>query len=135
MKRTEDKREFEIRSRGRAGEQYVCDYLEAHGCTIAARNYSSRYGEIDIIAENEVRIIFVEVKTRTSRSMVGGFESITEAKLKKFTRTVADYLAKHNTDKQPRIDCAQVIVNGHDNSLVKIEYIKNAVEQANGYLF
>lgn len=127
-------RDFEIRSRGKLGERYVCDYLKAHGCTIAATNYSCRYGEIDIIAENEVRIIFVEVKTRTSSSMVGGFESITGAKLRKFTRTVAEYLTKHRTDKQPRIDCAQVIVDRRTNALIKIDYIKNAVEQTGTYL-
>ena len=78
--------------------------------------------------------MFVEVKTRTQRSMVGGFESITSTKLKRFTRTVADYLSKHSTDKQPRIDCAQVIVDERTNRLLSIEYIKNAVEQAAGYL-
>ena len=46
-------RDFEIRERGKLGEQYVCEYLRSRGCEIKAVNYSSRFGEIDIIAENE----------------------------------------------------------------------------------
>ncbi len=126
-------RDFEIRERGKLGEQYVCEYLRSRGCEIKAVNYSSRFGEIDIIAENEVRIIFVEVKTRTKESMTGGFESITPSKIRKFTKTVADYLMKNKAAKQPRIDCAQVIVDGGSNALVKIDYMKNAVEQAGEY--
>ena len=118
-------RKHDISERGKAGERYVCDYLEKHGCKIKSVNFSSRYGEIDIIAENEVRIIFVEVKTRTANSMVSGFESITRAKIRRFSKTVETYLMKYPTKKQPRIDCAQVIVS-EDNSLVKIDYLKNA---------
>ncbi len=123
-----ESREFEIRRRGKAGEEHVCRYLKDRGCTIRARNYSSRWGEVDIIAENEVRMIFVEVKTRTPDSLAGGFESITPSKIRKFTKTVMDYLMKHPTDKQPRIDCAQVIVDGKTNAVLKMDYIKNAVE-------
>ena len=126
-------REFEIRKRGKAGEGYVCDYLRSKGCSITAVNNSSRYGEIDVIAENEVRIIFVEVKTRTESSLAGGFESITRSKQRKISLTAADYLLKHPTNKQPRIDCAQVIVNGKTNELIRLEYIKNAIEQTGGY--
>ncbi|MBQ1546328.1 MAG: YraN family protein [Clostridia bacterium] len=124
-------RKHDIADRGKIGEKYVCDYLIKNQCKIAAVNYSSRYGEIDIIAENKTWIIFVEVKTRTQGSMVGGFESITRSKIQKITKTAAYYLMAHPTSKQRRIDCAQVIVNS-DNELVRIDYIKNAVLQTGG---
>lgn len=126
MKKTDDNRSFKIKDRGKLGELYVRKYLEQHGCTIVQMNYSSRWGEIDIIAENDVRIIFVEVKTTAEGSPVSGFERITPSKLRKFTLTVQQYLVSHPTDKQPRIDCAQVTVSAKDNSLVKIDYLKNA---------
>lgn len=129
----DDSRDFKIHRRGRLGEGYVCDYLKAHGCKIAATNYHSRFGEIDIIAENEVRVIFVEVKTRTRNSLAGGFESITPSKIKKITKTAAQYMLEHPCDKQIRIDCASVIVEPDTNKLVSISYIKNAVEQTGGY--
>ncbi len=123
-------REFRIGSRGKAGERYVCEYLEKRGCVICESNYRKRYGEIDIIAENEARLIFVEVKTRTKHSMVSGFESITPSKVKKIVKTAAAYLAERPTKKQIRFDCAQVIVEEKTNALIRIDYIKNAVEEA-----
>ena len=49
---------------GRAGEDYTADLLAAEGFRIVSRNFHSRFGEIDIIAENGQYIIFVAVKTR-----------------------------------------------------------------------
>lgn len=50
---------------GKAGEDYVAKYLKSKGFIILKRNWrDSRYGEIDIIAENRDYIVFVEVKTR-----------------------------------------------------------------------
>ena len=122
-----------LKERGKAGEKYICTYLAKNGYNIICTNYSSRYGEIDVIAENESVIAFVEVKTRKPNSLASGLESITSSKLKKFIKTAADYLAKHNTDKQPRIDCVQVIMSD-DNSVVDLKYIENAVDDWSGYL-
>lgn len=122
-----------IKAKGKVGEKYVCEYLKNKGYDIICTNYSSRFGEIDVIAENEKYIAFVEVKTRKQDSYVSGLESITGAKLKKFIRTAAAYLEKHTTDKQPRIDCVQLTA---DNSGVisEIKYIENAVEDWSKYL-
>ena len=50
--------------KGKLGEDVCAWYLEKHGYTVVARNVHSRYGEVDLIAENESYICFVEVKTR-----------------------------------------------------------------------
>ena len=57
---------------GDRGEDYTARYLEKQGFHIVERNWHSRYGEIDIIAENEKYLLFVEVKTRRAGSMVPG---------------------------------------------------------------
>ena len=57
---------------GDRGEDYTARYLEKQGFHIVERNWHSRYGEIDIIAENEEYLLFVEVKTRRAGSMVPG---------------------------------------------------------------
>ena len=49
---------------GDRGEDYTARYLEKQGFHIVERNWHSRYGEIDIIAENEEYLLFVEVKSR-----------------------------------------------------------------------
>lgn len=128
------KRDEKRKSRGKAGEQYVSGYLRDNGYDIACMNYSSRYGEIDVIAENEKYIAFIEVKTRKQGSVVSGLECINGAKIKKMIRTAADYLSKHNTKKQPRIDCAQVEVNNSSGEVANMVYIENAVDDWSGYL-
>ena len=50
---------------GKAGEDFVAKYLKSQGYIILKRNWrDSRYGELDIVAENHECIAFVEVKTR-----------------------------------------------------------------------
>lgn len=49
---------------GRRGETAVCSYLMERGYKILTRNYRIRGGEIDIIAQKEEILAFVEVKTR-----------------------------------------------------------------------
>ena len=61
-------------SRGKLGEDITADYLCKNGFEIVARNYHSRYGEIDIIAKNSEFIAFVEVKARNEKAL----ERITE---------------------------------------------------------
>ena len=55
---------------GVLGEDFTARYYEKLGYEIKEKNYHSRYGEIDVIAENEEYIVFVEVKTRKAGSMV-----------------------------------------------------------------
>ena len=49
---------------GKAGEDHIAAWLEKQGYEILARNFHSRYGEIDIIAKREPYIAFVEVKSQ-----------------------------------------------------------------------
>ena len=48
------------------GEALACEYLRGRGCRIVACNYRSRFGEIDVIAEDRKFLIFAEVKLRKS---------------------------------------------------------------------
>ena len=51
---------------GKKGETATIKYLKKHGALILERNYSTPFGEADIIAELDDQILFVEVKTRSS---------------------------------------------------------------------
>ena len=53
-------------TRGAWGEDYAAAYLRRHGYRILTRNYSCRFGEIDIIASDRHYVVFVEVKLRAS---------------------------------------------------------------------
>ena len=54
---------------GAQGESIAAAHLEASGLKIMARNFRTRYGEIDLIAEDGDTLVFVEVKTRRGGSL------------------------------------------------------------------
>ena len=58
---------------GSAGEKIAALYLEKKGYKILRRNFRVKGGEIDIIAENDDIISFVEVKSRSVHYISDGF--------------------------------------------------------------
>ena len=113
---------------GRQGEEKVAEYLRRHGYIILRRNWrNSRFGEIDIIAENRENIVFVEVKTRTNNSVVSGIEAVDAKKMQRTRNAAEVFMRKLSTDLPPRIDVAEVLVirdkNGKNKWMLK--YIKS----------
>jgi len=49
--------------KGRQGETLAAGFLEEKGYRILARNFRSRFGEVDIIAQKDETVVFVEVKS------------------------------------------------------------------------
>lgn len=113
---------------GREGERRVAEYLRKRGYIIVKRNYRDRYGEIDIIAESDTELVFVEVKTRTENSMVSGFEAITPQKQQRIYKTAGMFLQRINGDFIARFDAAEVTVYRKPDGSHgwKLRYIKNA---------
>ena len=113
---------------GSEGEKRVAEFLRRRGFSIIKRNYLCRYGEIDIIAENQEFLLFVEVKTRKEQSLVSGAQAVDAFKQKRILLTANDYIAKTESEKQPRLDIAEVTVyNKEDGNLgYRLNYIENA---------
>jgi putative endonuclease len=65
---------------GRFGEQLAVGHLEAAGLEILARNWRCREGELDIVARDGSELVFVEVKTRSSRAYGSPAEAVDRAK-------------------------------------------------------
>ncbi len=118
----------EAGSKGRNAELLVAAYLRKNGLIISKMNYRSRYGEIDIVAESDTRIYFVEVKLRGENYIVSPAEAVDSFKQQKIIKTAQDYIAKaHVEDLQPRFDVAEVfIVNENGKKHYRISYMKNA---------
>lgn len=95
---------------GNFGESFACRVLRKKGYKIVCRNYRKTFGEIDIIAENEDCIVFVEVKTRNENYMFEPIFAVTKDKQRKIIKTAQCYLAKYDMDKQPRFDIIEVVV-------------------------
>lgn len=120
-----NKREY-----GNRGEKRVCGYLESIGIKVKERNFNTRFGEIDIIAEDGDTIVFVEVKTRTNLNYGYPAESVTLKKQQKLVKTAKEYVLRNNlTDWDFRFDIAEVIKL---NNTYNVNLIKNAFEVNDG---
>lgn len=125
-----DRREIGMR-----GETVAAGYLESKGYRVAARNYHSRYGEIDIIAESGEYILFCEVKTRAENSLGTPAGAVDIRKQRKLIKTAVDYLMKNPSPLQPRFDVVEVITyKSGDFSHYRINHLENAFmpEDSNG---
>ncbi len=84
------------KTKGNKGENSAVNYLHELGYKILQTNYHSRYGEIDIIAQDRDTLVFVEVKNFKSQSLVSPYQSITKGKQAKIIKTARYYLMANN---------------------------------------
>ena len=102
------KRSFET---GRLGEKLAARYLRKKGYRILAKNYRTRYGEIDIVARDGGVLCFVEVKTRTSLEFGHGDEFIDRHKMRQIAGVAEAFASKHGLDDMSqRFDCVFVML-------------------------
>ena len=80
---------------GRFGEQAVCDYLVNNGYNIILRNFRNRYGEIDIIAENQEVLAFIEVKTRRAGTILAPRIAVNNKKQKTIIIVASMFLQQY----------------------------------------
>ena len=109
---------------GALGEDFAAKLYEKSGYTITARNYHSRYGEIDLIGENEATLCFVEVKTRNLTTLGTPAEAVDYRKQKKITLTAMKYLTEAECYKQPRFDVLELWQDG--SKIIRYNLIENA---------
>lgn len=111
---------------GNVGEEMAVKYLRKKGYKILERNFRCKIGEIDIIAEKDNVICFVEVKSRHSEKYGRPAESITDYKKRHITRTAEYYLLlKKYEDRDAQIDVIEILIN-LGNTL--INHIENAID-------
>lgn len=111
---------------GKRGEDLATAYLQEKGYKMLERNYRKQYAEIDIIALSPDNcLVFVEVKTRTSRTFGTPFEAITYRKLKPLTQAALYYQMTHkDLPRAMRIDAVAVEL-GKKGAVVSVEHIEN----------
>lgn len=111
---------------GRRGEAAAAEYLKQKGWRIIGMNYSCRFGEIDVIAENRRYLIFAEVKMRKNARFAEAKEFVTAAKQQRLTATAQLWLQSNPTEKQPRFDVIEIYGEGAE--IRRINHIENAFE-------
>jgi len=99
---------------GKRGEDLACEELERRGYAIIARRFRVRSGELDIVARDGATLVFVEVKTRTSREFGDAAEAVTRIKQLRMMRLAEEYLMRHHLQKCPcRFDVVSVHFDEH----------------------
>jgi putative endonuclease len=93
-------------ARGRRGEEVAAASLEAEGWAILERNYRSRLGEVDIIAEREGILAFIEVKTWEKTGSGELERAIGTDKRRRIVETAKIFLSRHRkyNDRSVRFD-------------------------------
>lgn len=109
---------------GNKGEQIASYYLERIGYKILDKNFRKRTGEIDLIAEDNEEIVFIEVKTRTNKNFGYPEESVDNKKLKKLI-TTANLWLEDKGEHMWRIDI--IAIETYINP-PKITHIKNITQ-------
>ena len=79
---------------GRLGEKLALTYLQDLGYKILSRNYRIRLGEVDIIAEDNGTLVFIEVKTRYGDSCGLPFEAVTPRKQRQLSKVALEYIGR-----------------------------------------
>ena len=114
---------------GDAGEDAAAEYVKRRGMRILERNYHSRHGEIDLIAQDGKTTVFLEVKTRQGQRFGPPEEAITPAKMRAMIYTATCYAKQKGLLEQPmRFDVAAVRMNQGECT---IDYYEN-VEMMQG---
>lgn len=117
---------------GRKGEALAAEYLQRHGYKVLGRNitnpHGKRLGEIDIVAEKDKTVVFVEVKTLLFRGEQVEYlpeHQVTRSKLVKLERIASYYLRLHRLEERPYcFDVVSIILrHGQEPQIEHLESV------------
>ena len=122
---------------GKLGEDIAVKYLENHGYNILERNYRKPWGEIDIIASENIHknqflalksqeLVFFEVKTQNQKFEWRPEENVTRHKKHQLSRIITTYLKEHKIQESQdwRIDVLAIKLD-FETKNAHIEHIQN----------
>ena len=89
---------------GDEGEDVAARFLERNGLAIVARNYRTRFGEIDLVAREGETLVFVEVRLRSSGAFGGAASSVTEGKRRRIESAARRFLSGFRREPPCRFD-------------------------------
>ena len=113
---------------GRWGEDLAARYLQERGYVIRVRNYRySNVGEVDLVAERDAQLVFVEVRTRRGDAYGTPEESITPAKQSRLAEVAQAYVQEHEWAGDWQIDVVAVELTSR-GKLLRVTHLPNAIE-------
>ncbi len=127
---------MDAKTLGKYGEETAAQYLETRGFVLLGQNLRIGHAEIDLVAENEAYLVFVEVKTRRLVPGQSGFygtpaEAVDAKKQAVLTSAAETYLREHGSEKFFRIDVIEVYVDPNSDvyRVLDVRHLENAVRK------
>ncbi len=109
--------------KGRKSELFCAKYLKTLGYSVIKQNWYCRWGEIDIIVKNRTELIFVEVKSVTSRKYCNAVDLFSPAKRHKLLKTINYFTFKYKINSW-RLD---LVCLTREYDRIWIEHYKNVL--------
>lgn len=115
-----------MNNKGKIWEIEAMRFLKKHKYALVEANYTTRFGEVDLIVKNKKFICFVEVKQRNVDSIASPSEFVDGTKQKKLIACAKLYLATNAVNLQPRFDVIEIYTQ--DNKIKSIKHLENAFD-------
>jgi putative endonuclease len=105
-------------SRGRHAEELASTRLQRQGLRLAARNYRSPFGEIDLVMQERDTLVFVEVRYRSNSAFGAPAETVDRRKQARLRATAEHYLQNtpRASKKACRFDIVAITGDGEDGN-------------------
>lgn len=97
------------REKGAIAEEYAAKKLKSMGYEIVARNFNTRFGEVDIIAKEGECLVFVEVRCRASERFGTPAETVGQRKRQRLSLAASEYLRQNELDIPARFDVFEIL--------------------------
>ncbi len=109
---------------GNYGEDLAVNFLKKKGYKIIGRNVQMRHKELDIIAKIKDIVVFVEVKTNTSKHILAE-DNMTKRKIKNLKTAISDYIHRNNlSTKIIRLDLISIDIV-QDQNITNIKHFED----------
>ena len=109
---------------GFAHEDAALAYLQKQGLHLVTRNFSCKLGEIDLIMQEQAKLVFVEVRYRASKRYGGPAASVSRGKQMRIIRTAQWFLRAHFPGRPPSCRFDVIAIEGAHQA--DFNWIKNA---------
>ena len=110
------------RKTGASGENIAANHLSQKGFIVLERNFSNKFGEIDVIARDKDILVFVEVKTKIGTEFGSPEEMISPGKLHRIRSMATIYT--EGKEVPCRIDVVAIVLD-EDNSVRRLTHYEN----------
>lgn len=108
---------------GQICEDRAAAYLMARGYTLRERNWRLGHKEVDIIAQKNGILVFVEVKARKNDSYGDAIDAVTDSKIRNLVQVANAYIRYHRIDLPVRFDV--IAITGEPGNMV-VEHVEDA---------